>query len=119
LIKGLERFYGCYITSSSAGETFSCVLLIDWAIMFVELPLNRGLQCVIDPEKVSPTLFKAQKPKNFKMKLFTLSATFAILALVGAAPTPTENGNVQRANIVKRATITDVADSGYATQNGG
>jgi hypothetical protein len=56
---------------------------------------------------------------NFKMKLFILSASFAILALVGAAPTPTENGDVQRANIVKRATITDVADSGYATQNGG
>jgi hypothetical protein len=62
---------------------------------------------------------RVRNPETSKMKLFILSATFSILALVGAAPTPTENGDVQRANIVKRATITDVADSGYATQNGG
>jgi hypothetical protein len=85
--------------------------------VFDELPLNRALQFLIDPENEPSHTF--QGLLQIKMKLFTLSATFAILALVGAAPTPTENGDVQRANIVKRATITDVADSGYATQNGG
>jgi len=40
--------------------------------------------------------------------------------LVSAVPTPTDGDDiVERANIAKRATITDVATTGYATQNGG
>lgn len=54
------------------------------------------------------------------MKLSIPSATLVLLApLVLAVPTPTEKDHVERARIVKRATITDVADTGYATQNGG
>jgi len=53
-----------------------------------------------------------------KMKLF-----FALVVLLApsilAAPTPTENEHPQRARILKRATITDAATLGYATQNGG
>lgn len=48
--------------------------------------------------------------------LVPLLATFA-----AALPTQTSEENlvIERANIVKRATITDVASTGYATQNGG
>ncbi|KAH8672850.1 polysaccharide lyase family 1 protein, partial [Tricladium varicosporioides] len=54
------------------------------------------------------------------MKVSILSSGLALLAQsVSAAPTPTEDGTVERANIVKRATITDVASLGYAMQNGG
>jgi pectate lyase len=54
------------------------------------------------------------------MKLSLLATTLVFIApLVLAAPTPTERDHVERARIVKRATITDVADTGYATQNGG
>ena len=53
------------------------------------------------------------------MKLSLLSTGAVLLAqLVSAVPTPTSEEIVDRA-IVKRATITDIADSGYATQNGG
>lgn len=56
-----------------------------------------------------------------KMKLSILSTGLAILAqFVSAAPTPTEGEALaQRAEIAKRATITDVATVGFATQNGG
>jgi len=55
------------------------------------------------------------------MKLFILSMGLALFAqLVSAVPTPTDGDDiVERANIAKRATITDVATTGYATQNGG
>lgn len=47
-------------------------------------------------------------------------ATFAALAgLVAAVPTPTEDQPLDIRAIEKRATITDAADVGYATQNGG
>ena len=55
-----------------------------------------------------------------KMKLSILSASLALFGqLALAAPTPTEDTVIERARIAKRATITDVADTGYATQNGG
>ncbi|PQE25331.1 pectate lyase protein [Rutstroemia sp. NJR-2017a BBW] len=54
------------------------------------------------------------------MKLSVFSTGLALLAhVVSAIPTPTEDELVQRATIEKRATITDVATTGYATQNGG
>ena len=55
------------------------------------------------------------------MKLSILSAGLALVAqLAFAAPTPTdENEIAQRTDIEKRATITDIATTGYATQNGG
>ncbi|TEY86607.1 hypothetical protein BOTCAL_0005g00280 [Botryotinia calthae] len=55
------------------------------------------------------------------MKLSILSTGLAVLAqFVSAAPTPTEGDAIaERANIAKRATITDVAATGFATQNGG
>jgi pectate lyase len=56
------------------------------------------------------------------MKFSILSAVIPLIAqLVAAAPTATwdENEVVERAEIVKRATITDIATTGYATQNGG
>ena len=56
------------------------------------------------------------------MKLSLLSSGLAIiLQLASATPTPTSDENVvqERANIAKRATITDIATTGYATQNGG
>jgi len=53
------------------------------------------------------------------MKLSLFSTSLALLtSSVLAAPTPTEN-EVEGAHIVKRASITDVATLGYATQNGG
>ncbi|KAB8290762.1 hypothetical protein EYC80_008399 [Monilinia laxa] len=55
------------------------------------------------------------------MKLSILSTGLVLLArLASAAPTPTENEDiVERANVAKRASITDIATTGYATQNGG
>lgn len=54
------------------------------------------------------------------MKLSLFSASIALLSSsVLAAPTPTENEIVERARIEGRATVTDVATLGYATQNGG
>ncbi|TGO51353.1 hypothetical protein BOTNAR_0359g00030 [Botryotinia narcissicola] len=55
------------------------------------------------------------------MKLSILSTGLAVLAqFVSAAPTPTEGDTIaERANIAKRASITDVATTGFATQNGG
>ncbi|PQE18283.1 pectate lyase protein [Rutstroemia sp. NJR-2017a WRK4] len=54
------------------------------------------------------------------MKLSVFSTGLALLAhVVSAIPTPTEDELVQRAAVEKRATITDVATTGYATQNGG
>lgn len=51
------------------------------------------------------------------MKFFTAVAAFAGLA--AAIPTPTEDAPLDARAIEKRATITDAADVGYATQNGG
>lgn len=55
------------------------------------------------------------------MKLSVFSTGLALLAqIVSAIPTPTDDNElVQRAAIEKRATITDVPTTGYATQNGG
>jgi pectate lyase len=54
------------------------------------------------------------------MKFSILSTGVALLTqLVSAVPTPTEDGLVERGNIMKRATITDIPTTGYATQNGG
>jgi pectate lyase len=54
------------------------------------------------------------------MKFSLPPTVFVLLApIVLAVPTPTEQGPVERARIAKRATISDVADTGYATQNGG
>ncbi|RDW85469.1 hypothetical protein BP5796_03794 [Coleophoma crateriformis] len=55
------------------------------------------------------------------MQFFSIFAGLAAISpLVLAAPTPTENRDVvERANVVKRAAITDIATTGYATQNGG
>ncbi|KAA8564918.1 hypothetical protein EYC84_010688 [Monilinia fructicola] len=55
------------------------------------------------------------------MKLSILSTGLVLLAqFASAAPTPTENEDiVERANVAKRASITDIATTGYATQNGG
>jgi pectate lyase len=64
----------------------------------------------------------ANRFTSLQMKLSIISAVIPLLAqLVAAAPTPTwdENEVVERAQIVKRATITDIATTGYATQDGG
>jgi pectate lyase len=56
------------------------------------------------------------------MKLSVLSTGLALLSqIVAAVPTPTldETAVQERAAIAKRATITDIATTGYATQNGG
>lgn len=54
------------------------------------------------------------------MKLSLLpNVTLLLAPLTFASPTLTEQGNIERAQIAKRATISDVADTGYATQNGG
>lgn len=56
------------------------------------------------------------------MKLSLLSGSLAIFwRLTCAAPTPTfdESDAQENAHIARRATITDVASTGYATQNGG
>lgn len=56
------------------------------------------------------------------MKFSLLSTVVPLLAqLVAAVPTPTldEAEVAERAQIVKRAAITDVATTGFATQNGG
>jgi len=49
-----------------------------------------------------------------------IASTFFFLAasLVSAAPTPTIEEGAARV-LVKRASITDAANIGYATQNGG
>lgn len=49
-----------------------------------------------------------------------LVASFFLLAasLVSAAPTPTVDEGAAKV-LAKRASITDAADIGYATQNGG
>lgn len=51
------------------------------------------------------------------MKLLTTLFLLAP-ALVSAAPTPTIDEGAVKV-LAKRASITDVADIGYATQNGG
>lgn len=54
------------------------------------------------------------------MKLTSFASGFAVLAqLASASPTPTSDEVVDRSNIAKRAAITDIATTGYATQNGG
>jgi hypothetical protein len=56
------------------------------------------------------------------MKFSILSGVIPLAAqLVAAAPTPTldENEIAERAMIVKRAAITDIATTGYASTNGG
>lgn len=53
------------------------------------------------------------------MKISLLSVLAAVAPFAVGAPTPTEEGNAEHVRIVKRATITDIADTGYATQNGG
>ena len=53
------------------------------------------------------------------MKISCLVPLLATLASALPTPTSEENLVVERANIVKRATITDIATTGYATQNGG
>ena len=54
------------------------------------------------------------------MKLSLFSASVALLtSSVLAAPTPTEDQIFERARLESRATVTDVATLGYATQNGG
>lgn len=54
------------------------------------------------------------------MKLFVFPSVVAFLAqLSSCSPTPTVEDAAAYAEIVKRATITDVANLGYATQNGG
>jgi len=53
------------------------------------------------------------------MKLSLVFPGLVLLSQLGSAiPTPTEN-LVDRAIIVKRATISDVANLGYAQTNGG
>jgi hypothetical protein len=57
-----------------------------------------------------------------KMKFSLYSAGLALLAsTVLAAPTPTEEEDLhlRRDRVMKRATVTDIATLGYATQNGG
>lgn len=55
------------------------------------------------------------------MKLFILSASLVFLFQIAqATPTPTlDETGIQARQIAKRATITDIATTGYATQNGG
>jgi pectate lyase len=48
-----------------------------------------------------------------------LGAVALLAASVIAAPTPTEELALDKRSIVKRATITDACDIGYASQNGG
>ncbi|KAI0542014.1 polysaccharide lyase family 1 protein [Xylaria digitata] len=50
---------------------------------------------------------------------FTATAAALLAACVSAVPTPTVDGLLDVRAIVKRATITDAADIGYAKQNGG
>lgn len=60
-------------------------------------------------------IFWLIRTKAFKMKFLTLASLFALTA---ATPTPTqpESGT---ARLAKRATISDAANLGYATLNGG
>lgn len=56
------------------------------------------------------------------MKFQIFSAALPLLAqFVTAVPTPTieQAEVVERAHIAKRAAITDIATTGFATQNGG
>jgi hypothetical protein len=53
------------------------------------------------------------------MKFSVLSAGALLASLAAAAPTKTVNRVVARANGTTGAAITDAADTGYATQNGG
>jgi hypothetical protein len=57
------------------------------------------------------------RPVSFKMKLSSALLLLAA-ALVSAAPTPTIEESADKI-LVKRASITDAANVGYATQNGG
>jgi pectate lyase len=52
------------------------------------------------------------------MKFSTVSMSMALAGLAVAAPTPTNEGPADRAQIAKRASVTDTA-FGYASQNGG
>ncbi|CAG8980629.1 hypothetical protein HYALB_00012816 [Hymenoscyphus albidus] len=54
------------------------------------------------------------------MKLLIISLAISLFSQLSfASPTPTEREEAARAKLVKRATITDAANLGYATQNGG
>ena len=49
-----------------------------------------------------------------------LGVTVSLLAsLAAAVPTPTEDHDVDRRTIEKRASITDACNIGFCTQNGG
>lgn len=48
-----------------------------------------------------------------------ISALSMLVALAAASPTPTRDNVAAKANIEKRATISDAATLGYASQNGG
>ncbi|KAI0421481.1 polysaccharide lyase family 1 protein [Xylaria grammica] len=50
---------------------------------------------------------------------FTSAAAAVLAACVSAAPTPTQDDALDVRTIGKRAAITDAADVGYATENGG
>lgn len=51
------------------------------------------------------------------MKFISVLAT--LIALVAASPTPTKDLHAAKAHIAKRATVSDPATLGYATENGG
>ncbi|KAK3940292.1 pectin lyase fold/virulence factor [Diplogelasinospora grovesii] len=50
---------------------------------------------------------------------FTAAVLSILVALAAAKPTPTLDDTVEKAHLAKRATISDKATLGYATQNGG
>lgn len=50
---------------------------------------------------------------------FSLISAGLLAALASAAPTPTSDEIVNRAAIVKRASVTDACNIGYASTNGG
>ncbi len=54
-------------------------------------------------------------PTSFNMKFFALAS---LLAVASATPTPTQP-EAGTARLAKRATISDAANLGYATLNGG
>ena len=49
----------------------------------------------------------------------TISVLTALFALATASPTPTTEERTNKAQLVKRASISEAATLGYATQNGG
>lgn len=94
------------ITQLSRGDSHYSILARFW------------LHLVSEPSLVIDFLTRPfPHSKIATMKFTTAFAT--LLAVVTASPTPTRELYSNSANIAKRATISDAATLGYASQNGG